>query len=221
MKVIGHRGARGEMPENTLAAIRHGLQFASGIEIDVQMSKDQQLVVIHDNFLDRTTNGKGMVSEMAYEEIRRLDAGAGERIPILEEVMDAVKNAGKEIFIEIKCHGAEESVAQLIAKKGMIENSVVKSFDHRIVKKIKQINPKIRTGCLLACRPIDVLQMVENADADMASIMHAYADEDLIRECHTKKKIIYVWNVNDKETLLRFRKLGVDYIGTDFPSAIN
>jgi glycerophosphoryl diester phosphodiesterase len=114
-KYIGHRGARGEKPENTLLGIRYALELGlDGVEIDVHLSKDEELIIIHDETLDRTTNGHGLITKSTIKEIKKLDAGLGEKVPTLSEVIDLMKEFDKELLIEMKVSGIEKKVLNLI-----------------------------------------------------------------------------------------------------------
>lgn len=220
-KIIGHRGCKGEQPENTLIGIKKAIEAGvDGVEIDVHLTKDNKLVVIHDDTVDRTTNGQGKVLDFTLEEIRKLDAGKGEKIPTLQEVIDIIKQSGIELVIEIKCENAEQDVAEAIEKNNIIEKTIVKSFNHRIVKKVKEINDKIKTACLLAGLPVHAYRLLEDAKADVLSINFRTVDKELIDECHEHGCHVFIWNIDDKEELKKFIDMGADYIGTNFPSKI-
>src|SRR5437868_4519466 len=159
--VVGHRGAMGHCPENTFASFERGLQLgADWIEMDVHLSRDGALIVIHDETLDRTTNGRGYVKDHTLAELKRLDAGNGERIPTLHEVLDWAKNRKAILDIEIKnapvyYDGIESKVVDALDSSGMTERSVVISFDHQAVKRVKELDARVVTGVLYAARPVD------------------------------------------------------------------
>ncbi|MBS3135863.1 hypothetical protein J4401_02790 [Candidatus Woesearchaeota archaeon] len=220
-KIIGHRGAMGEEPENTLLGIRKALEYVDGAEIDVHLTKDKKFIVMHDDTVNRTTNGKGKVRDFTAKEIRELDAGKGEKVPFLQEVIGIVKQSSAMLFIELKCDNAEELLAKEVMDSGIMDRIVVKSFDHRRMKRIKEICPKMVTDCLLVSRPIDIVSILNNAKADMLSINYKSADSDLIADCHRAGKSVFVWNIDTLEEMKLFKMFGADYIGTNYPSKIN
>ena len=218
-KIIGHRGSCGEFPENTLLGIKEAIKNGvDGVEIDVRLTKDNQLVVIHDETVDRTTNGEGKVENLALKEIKELDAGDGEKIPTLQEVMDLIRETGLLLAIEIKCQKAENIVIDCILNNNLQGNTLVKSFDHRIVQKVKKIDKRVKTSCLLVGLPIHPYKLLDDAKADALSINSNYIDKELIDECHKHGRLVFVWNVDDKESVKKFIKMGADYICTNFPS---
>ena len=165
--VIAHRGASGTAPENTMAAFRQAVEMgADMIELDVQRTKDGQVVVIHDATLERTTNGSGAVRELTYAEIEQLDAGswfgegqefAGERVPLLKEVLEFTK--GKcALNIEIKNipyadPGIEQAVVDLLHETGFLEQVIISSFDHSCLHRIARLEPNVPTACLFSHYP--------------------------------------------------------------------
>src|ERR687886_2515618 len=148
--VVGHRGAMGHCPENTLASFERALELgADWIELDVHLSRDGALVVIHDESLDRTTDGHGLVKDHTLAELKRLDAGAwfgaafaGQGIPTLDEVLVWAGERDTIVDIEIKnapiyYAGIEEAVIRTLDRYGMTERAIVISFDHRSVARVK------------------------------------------------------------------------------------
>ncbi|HHW48137.1 MAG TPA: glycerophosphodiester phosphodiesterase, partial [Clostridiaceae bacterium] len=159
--VIAHRGAPKHAPENTIAAFRKALELgAEGIELDVHLSADGHLVVIHDEKVDRTSDGKGLVKEKTLEELKALDFGSwfskefkGETIPTLDEVLELLKSWTGIINIEIKGGSVfypniEEKVVRKIEKLKIEEKIIISSFNHYSLVEIKKLNPKIKTGIL-------------------------------------------------------------------------
>src|SRR5262244_4166653 len=169
MLVIGHRGASGHAPENTLAAFRKSLAMgATFIETDLQLSRDARFVAIHDSTVDRTTNGRGAVHDLSLAELRRLDAGAwfgsefaGERIPTLEEVLEFAKKHDVVFYLELKpagSWGGEHALIGALRDSGEIARTVVISFDSRILQALRRIEPTVMTGLLFNGqieRPLD------------------------------------------------------------------
>ncbi|MGE0708480.1 MAG: glycerophosphodiester phosphodiesterase [Planctomycetota bacterium] len=217
---MGHRGARHEAPENTLLGIDLALRAGvESIEIDVHRSADGQLVVIHDDTVDRTTDGHGAVVELTLAELRRLDAGQGERVPTLEEVLEAVRGKA-ELFVEIKAPGCEALVVEALRAAGELERYLVKAFDHRIALAVKELAPELQTGCLLYGRPVDPVGLVRAARADFLSIGLSMVDADLVAALHAAGLKACAWNLNDPAGLPRCAALGLDWLGTDAPTQL-
>ncbi len=220
-KMLGHRGAKGERPENTIGGITYALNLGlKAIEIDVHLSADNRLIVIHDDTVDRTTNGTGKIKDLSSEDIRSLDAGDGERVPYLEEVLELLNQYSFTLFIEVKAVGCEKLIAEVIKEREIHHKVIVKSFNHRIIKKIKEIDAKIRTACLLYGLPVNAVNIIETSRADGISISVSTIDQALVELCHHHNYSVTVWNVNKVEDLDTFVQMGVDYIGTDFPSIV-
>ncbi|MEC7183602.1 MAG: glycerophosphodiester phosphodiesterase family protein [Bdellovibrionota bacterium] len=221
-KIIGHRGAMGEYPENTLGSIEWALKKGcDGVEIDIHLSLDGELVVIHDSTLMRTTKEKGFVKEKKFEDLRKLDAGKGEKIPSLEEVLNLVKSfQGTVIFVEIKVPGCEQKVINALNKTEMESRSIVKCFHHLPLKKIKELNSKIKTHCLIYGRPLNPVEIVKACQADGLSISNETVDADLAKECHQAGVELTLWNANSVSEKNTFQKMGFDYICTDYPSIL-
>ena len=159
-KVWAHRGASGYAPENTLDAFRKAVEMgADGIELDVQMTKDGELVVIHDETIDRVSNGKGWVKDYTYEELKKFNFNKThleytmEEIPTLEQVYLLIKPTNLTINVEIKTGivfypGIEERVLELTERLGMKERVIYSSFNHYTIRKIKELDPQAKTGML-------------------------------------------------------------------------
>jgi len=238
---IAHRGASGHAPENTLAAFDKAVEMkADFFELDVQMSKDGHLVVIHDTTVDRTTDGTGRVKDLTLEELKRLDAGswfgpefAGERIPTLEEVLDRYR--GKiGILIEIKepslYPGIEEKVAKALEERNMHRPKngkvIVQSFGHETVKNFHRILPSVPVGVLLSYGdyPDGVTDEELAAFADYADYVNPsqlLVDENLVRRIHSLGMKITPYTIRTQEEADRMIAAGVDGIITDFPELGN
>jgi glycerophosphoryl diester phosphodiesterase len=228
----GHRGNAHECPENTLASFRSAIELGVDvIECDVHRSADGGLPVIHDHLLDRTTNGRGLVRDHTMAELKRFDAGrwkdprfAGERIPALEEVLQLAK--GKVgVAIEIKnlplpYPGIEAAVVAAVTKAGMVQDVVVIAFDHRSIKRISELQPDILTGVLEASRPVDVLRMMDDADADVFCPHWASIEPETAAELHAAGKLIGVWTVDDAVSLAWSKALPANAIYTNKPREI-
>jgi glycerophosphoryl diester phosphodiesterase len=228
----GHRGNADECPENTLASFRSAIELGVDvIECDVHRSADGGLPVIHDHLLDRTTNGSGLVRDHTLAELKRFDAGswkhprfAGERIPTLGEVLEVAR--GKVgVAIEIKnlplpYQGIEDAIVVAVKDADMVQDVVVISFDHRCVKRIGELEPEILTGVLEASRPVDVLRVMDDADADVFCPHWAAIEPDTAAELHAAGKMIGVWTVDDAVSLAWSKALPANAIYTNIPRTI-
>jgi glycerophosphoryl diester phosphodiesterase len=165
--VIGHRGLCGEAePENTLKAFKKALESgAEAVEIDVRLTKDKVPIVMHDDDVNRTTNGKGLVDELTLKEIKLLDAGDGEQVPTLQEVVNLINGKAK-LIIELKTFSSLRKVAKIIKRNKIESSTTVISFGHLLTKIFKKMCPGVKTGVLFVALPIDPLRAVEEADAD-------------------------------------------------------
>ncbi len=230
--IIGHRGAMGHAPENTMASFEKGLELGADIvELDVHQTADGALVVMHDPTVDRTTYGHGWIKDMTVKEISKLDAGvrfdprfANQKVPSLDEVLNWAKGRTR-LLIEIKngpvyYPGIEESAAAGIRLHDMVDSCTVISFDHVSVKRLKTLNPDFRTGVIFACRPVDPVGLARAAGAQILMPNWAYATPDLVDAVHKAGLEIYVWTVNQPSEIECVAGLNVDGIGTNYPDRL-
>jgi len=220
VSIVAHRGASAYEPENTLRSVKRALEMGVDmVEVDVHASRDGHIVVIHDAKLDRTTSGKGYVKDLTLKELRNLDAGLGEKIPTLEEVLELIKGKA-QLVIEIKVLGTEEKVLRIV-KEGGLENGVlITSFYHPTVKRVKELDPKIKTGIIISSRPVKPAQLVLNAKSDVLFPRYVYVDQEMVREVHKQKLAIYPWTIDDPDEMRPLIKMGVDGIVTNKPDVL-
>jgi glycerophosphoryl diester phosphodiesterase len=220
MHIMGHRGAPIEEPENTLRSIRRALEVGvDAVEVDVHLSKDGRLVVIHDDRVDRTTNGAGRVKDLTFAELRRLDAGKGERLPSLEEVMDLVIGHA-HLVVEVKAPEAGPELVRLFQERDIFQHAHVISFWHPLVKSLKEHEPRLRTGVLMVGCPADPAGLARAALAEALVLHYAYATPELVTEAHAHNLLVYVWNIDDVETLKPYLAMNLDGIGTNRPDMV-
>ena len=218
---IAHRGASGREPENTLRAIRRGLELgANGVEIDVRLSADGELVVIHDAQLRRTTGSPGLVSRRTLAQLQALDAGEGEPIPTLRQVLDLI--AGRAwLNVELKARGTGRAVSAEITRA--IESGGGWSFDRLVVSSFDQrelatvTDPRIRVGVLLARRPLSIRKLTARLRASSVHLPARLATGRMVERIHNAGALALVYTVNDPKEMERLRALGVDGVFTDFP----
>jgi glycerophosphoryl diester phosphodiesterase len=219
MILMGHRGAAALAPENTLLSIATAMEIGvDAVEIDVHLSKDKEIVVIHDATVDRTTNGTGAVSRYALNELKKLDAGKGETIPTLQEVIDFIHGKVR-LVIELKEAGTEEPVVQLIKRNGLWENVYVISFWHRLVKTVKEIEGRIKTGVLFVGCPVDAC-IAAQACADALVMKYTFVDKKFIDTAHKEGLTVFIWNIDDAHLVKPYADMGVDGIGSNDPRVL-
>jgi glycerophosphoryl diester phosphodiesterase len=221
---FGHRGARGHEPENTVRSIRRALELgADGVEMDVHFV-DGHLVVIHDDTLNRTTNGRGRLAGKTFTYLRSLDAGLGEPIPTLAEVFDAV-NRRAVINIELKGRHTAAPVVALIAeyvkRHGWgFDDCLVSSFDHARIQEARQLCPEIRIGALILKTPRGLARFAEDLGAWSLHADKRCLTPKLVEDAHRRGLKVYVFTVNEPEEIVRMRALGVDGVFSDFPERV-
>ncbi len=231
--VIAHRGLSGLCPENTIAAFRRALDIGVDmIELDVLLSADDQLVVFHDETLDRTTDGSGPVRELNHAQLIRLDAGGwfggefvGERIPTLLEVLELVGDRCL-LNVEIKDEavtdqvegGITHRVIRLLRDNGFGDRVLLSSFDPRALLHARELDPEIPRGSLADPRihsirsPIEIL---EDTGAASLNLSRDQVNETIVAKCHQMRRAVLVYTVNEVEEMQRMISMGVDGLFTD------
>ncbi|KAB2494260.1 glycerophosphodiester phosphodiesterase [Priestia endophytica] len=235
---IAHRGASAYAPENTIAAFDKAVEMkADYIEIDVQRSKDGKLVLIHDTTVDRTTDGSGKVGNLTFKELRNLDAGswkgeqfAGAQIPTFDEILD--RYHGKiGILIELKAPelypGIEEHVAKELKERNLDkpqnEKIIVQSFNHKSMKKMNELLPKVPIGVLTSSSADTTEQALQEFStyADYFNPSYGIVTEDLVNQVHSLGMKIGSWTVRSQEAADFLLDVGVDAIITDYPDYVD
>ena len=219
MIIMGHRGAAALEPENTLLSIARAMEIGvDAVEIDVRLSKDKEIVVIHDSTVDRTTNKTGLVSGYALEELRKLDAGKGERIPTLQEVIDLIGHKVR-LVIELKEQGTERRVVELTKRNDFDDNVYVISFWHSLVKTVKEMDSRIKTGVLLVGCPVDAC-IATQASADALVMKYSFVNSKFVETAHKEGLKVFIWNIDDRQVLKRCADMPVDGIGSNDPRVL-
>ena len=220
---IGHRGAKGHEPENTLRSIRKALALGvSWIEVDVY-AVEHELLVIHDARLERTTNGEGYVEQQSLAYLRSLDAGKGEQIPLLSEVVDCI-NQQAGLNIELKGENTAIPVAKLIqhylVKGRSADLFLVSSFNHRELALFKQLLPNINIGALLYGLPLNNAAFAEQLDAYSVNMSIEFIDRLFVEDAHQRSLKVFVYTVNYPDDIERMYQLGVDGVFSDYPDRV-
>jgi glycerophosphoryl diester phosphodiesterase len=231
MLTIAHRGASGLYPENTLRSFIAAAVLGADIcEFDVRMTRDGEIVVIHDATVDRTTDGSGEVAAMSAAAIRRLDAGVrfgaefrGEHVPTLAEVAGALARTGDgkcAMDVELKAHGLEERVCGVLRGCGAVESAIVSSFDWDQLKIVAAREPGLRLALLGEKAPASLLEAAAAMRAFAIAPSFDIVDAALCTEAHRRALAVYVWTVDDAAEMRRLAAAGVDAIMTNDPGRL-
>jgi glycerophosphoryl diester phosphodiesterase len=237
VKVSAHRGASGYAPENTLAAFRMARELgADMVEFDVHLTADDQLVVLHDDTLDRTTNGTGYVRDHAWSEISRLDAGAwyapqfaGQCVPLLDEALAWATDARMPLSIELKRPNEALNrdaypdlaarVIERVQAHGLADRVLLFSDDHALVKTTRDLAPTIDTCIVLGLATfIDPVGLARQAGADGLAVYWRYASRRMVDACHAAGIHVFGFGVGDDLS----HTVGLEAMlanGTDFVSS--
>lgn len=213
MLITGHRGC-GVEPENTLRALKKGMECADFVEVDVRVSRDGELVVIHDRTLERTTNGRGVVRDFTLAQLKELDVGKGEKIPTLQEVLDLVKDRG--LLIEIKEAGSEEKICALIKERGF-ENIMFVSFSPQSIKNAKAMMPDLKTGIIYSKAIENPLRLALGIKAGAILPKFELASKELVERAHRHGLMVFTWVLNTEEEIRWAIEMGVDGFASDDP----
>ena len=227
--IYGHRGASGYAPENTLEAFRLAMDMgADGFELDVHLSADGELVVIHDETVDRTTNGTGFVKDLTLAQLKTLDACngmenyRGARIPTLGEVLDLIRDTHHVVNVEVKTDGCfypwiEEKCLALAREKGVEERVLYSSFNHHTLLRLRELKPDAKLGMLfgdIMVKPWEYARQI-GVDYLHPMKMNIYVP-GFAEGAHAAGCGINLWTVNDEETMTACLKCGAGII-TNYP----
>ena len=229
--VIAHRGASGHAPENTIAAFQKAIDLgAHYLEIDLHLSQDGEMVVIHDSSVDRTTNGKGDVAHLTLIELKKLDAGLGEKIPTLKEVFELIKNQKIKMIIEIKDgHLMEDKLIKLIREYHYDERVILKSFKQETLLNLKKLAPKIPQLLVFvfAIPSLDFVLGTRLYFDDLLKWQGEYLQEhrffmkkSYVESMQQNGHKVIGWGVNSESEIKEMLEMGVDGIETDYPDRV-
>ena len=241
IELIAHRGGAKLAPENTLAAFKNAIKIGVDmIEIDVHLTKDGKVIVIHDEKIDRTTDGKGTIKDMTLAEIRKYDAGSwfdkkfkGEKVPTLDEVMETLKGKAK-LLIEIKdgdelYPGLEKKVVETIHKYNANSWVIVQSFNENSVLRVRKMDSSIPTFYLLGRNFDDFYSNVAKAVNSGNTVIKKYdgvaphysmLDSEKVKTFHKAGFKVFTWTVDKPEDMKKIIDTGVDGIITNVPDQL-
>ncbi|MFF3326885.1 glycerophosphodiester phosphodiesterase [Streptomyces sp. NPDC002889] len=212
---IGHRGVMGVEPENTLRSFVRAEQCGmDAIELDLHLSKDGALAVMHDADVDRTTDGRGPIAEKTLAELRELDAGQGERVPVFEEVLDAVR---APIQAEIKDVAAARALADVMHRRDLVHRVEVSSFHDDAVAEIASLVPGVRTALIASRWGSNIVDRAKAVGAHSLALNIRRLTLEAVEHAHAERLKVIGWVVNTQEHLRLVRALELDGATTDFP----
>ena len=230
-KNFAHRGFSGRYPENTMLAFKKAVEAgAEGIELDVHFTKDKELVIIHDETVDRTTDGTGRVVDFTYDELSKLDAHAAfkgqfdfQKIPTLREYFEFVSGIdGFMTNIELKTGvydypGIEKAVLELIDEFDLRDRIIISSFNHFSVLRFKELAPDVKCGFLEESRIVGFAQYTKKNGVEYVHPLHNTLDDQFFKEIRENGLGINTWTVNEEEDMRRMIINGVDAIIGNYP----
>lgn len=228
--IIAHRGASGYAPENTMAAFEKALEMgAEGIELDVHLTADGEIVVIHDHTIDRTSDGKGMVGALTLEEIRKYDFGAwfdpkfkGQRIPTLGEVFELLEDWDGLLNIEVKSGpilypGIEEKLVDMVKSWNFRGRIIFSSFNHYSLRDIKALDPSMEIGLLYMAGLVEPWKYAKDLNAQALHPLYYNVVPELVAGCKENGIKLNPFTIDEEKEMEMIMRAGVDGIITDYP----
>lgn len=230
IKVWAHRGASGYAPENSIESFKMAADMkADGVELDVQLTKDGQVVVIHDETINRVSDGKGYVKDFTYEELKKFNFNKGMKdftcmgVPLLEDVYKVLKDTDLIVNVEFKTgvffyDGIIEKVFKITKDMGMEDRVIYSSFNHYTVLKVKEMNKKASVGFLYQDGIIGMVKYARKHDVKaLHPALYNLQYEGFVEDCKKHKIDLNVWTVNKKEHIRLVASMGVNAIITNYP----
>jgi glycerophosphoryl diester phosphodiesterase len=228
--IFAHRGVKSTHPENTMIAFQEAAKVgADGIELDVQLSKDGEVIVIHDETLDRTTTGSGAVLEYTLEELKKVDAGntfnitfKGEQIPTLREVFEWAMTNNLLVNVELKNDviqyaQLEEKVIALINEFKLNNRIILSSFNHQSVAQLSRLSPELEHGLLYENKGESIIKDIQQSGANGFHPDFKWLTKEMVQDVHNAGYVVRPYTVNSMEDVQRMIEYGVDVIITDYP----
>lgn len=231
LQIVGHRGAAGEAPENTLGSFALAVEQGSdAIELDIHLSKDEQIIVCHDVTINRTTTGTGNIGELTTVELKQVDAGswfhakyAGERLPTLEEVFDLLP-PHIEVNVEIKSDSdvLRSKLIDMLQRRSLLDRVFVSSFNHQSLVLLKQAEPRVKIGLLYSKEPLSPAEAKNKYGVELYSLHphHELVNRAFVEEADNLGMKVFPWTVNKEERMRQLIDDGVAGIITDYPGIL-
>jgi len=224
VQVVGHRGAAGHVPENTLAGFEKAIELGADIvELDVRTSADGVPVVIHDGTVDELTDGSGAVNDLTLEELEQLTVEGSGKIPTLEEVLAFLADTDVDVRVEPKESGVAKPIIAAIEEYGLAERTSVVSFDPEAIREFVDAGvPDAVTLSLTTGEPFDeeFFEAAEELGCEWLSISRTSATPELVEEAQKRGFEVGVWTPNDPEEIESVLSLGSDYVCSDYPDRV-
>ncbi len=217
--IVGHKGAAGYATENTLESFKLAIEIGCDrAEMDVRLTKDNEVVVFHDKEVSNLTDGVGLVSDMTIDQIQQLNYKDGGKIPTLQEVINVCKNK-IDFQIELKGDGTPLPVNEIILRNNIEKTVFITSFKTHLLEEIKKINPKLKIGLLFWTDEvmINIWNLVDSVKLDFLAPFSEMITKDFVDKAHSSNKKVYAYGVNSKELYDSLVSMEVDEIGTDLP----
>ena len=214
--IIGHRGASNIAPENTLKSFKKAIELgADYVEFDVHLSKDGEIIIMHDENTLRTTGKNSLIKEMTLKELKKLNAGEGEKIPTLDELIQVAR--GKvNLQLEIKATGMAKKIVEILENSGLIKSTLISSFNYSELLNIEKIEPKLKLAPLIV--GIKENKTIQNAVANNFYAIHPFykmINKDFVDEAHEKNIKINAYTVDSKSAMRKLIEMGIDGIITN------
>ena len=217
---IGHRGAAGHAPENTLAAIQKGIDLGVDlVEIDVRRTEDGVLVVLHDETVNRTTNGRGRVDRMSLSAVKMFNAGDGERIPTVGEVLEAARGR-VGLMLELKVKGVAQETVKAVQKAGFKEPVIYASFLHDELMDVRSVDAAASLMVLFGRLPRAPVARAMKRRPSHVGLRHDTATHRLVDAFHRENLLVFVYTADSLGDIQRALSLGVDGVISNFPERI-
>lgn len=217
---IGHRGACGHAPENTLASIEQAIALRCAFtEVDIQRTSDDELVLLHDERVDRTTNGRGRVADLTLPDIRTLDAGGGQSPPTLDDVLKAASSR-IGLILELKTRGLAYDVCAIVRASGFNQPVIYASFLQEELQHVRRANPNAQTMILFTRLPANPGTVAARLHTTHVGLRLDTVTEPLVTALHHEGLIVFAYTANQPTEISKMKMLGVDGIISDFPDRI-
>ncbi len=217
---IGHRGACGFAPENTLASIKRAIAIGCAFtEVDVRRTADGALILLHDEYVDRTTSGQGLITELTIEEAQKLDAGDGQTLPTLEEVLTvATDKIG--LILELKTGGLAYDARAIVRASGFAGPVIYASFLHEELQHVRRVDPGSKTLILFKRLPREPETQAARIEATHVGLRFDTATKPLVKTLQRAHLPVFAYTVNKPADISRLKRLGVDGLISDFPDRL-
>ncbi|MFK0246252.1 glycerophosphodiester phosphodiesterase [Amycolatopsis azurea] len=221
MLVIGHRGAAGHAPENTLVSVEKAITLGVDmVEIDIQTTRDGRLVVFHDKLLDRVTTETGYLWDLDFDDLRSRVRVGGEPVPLLSEVCRLLGGTQVRLMAEVLVPGIVDAVVKTVAESLPEDQYALASFQHDVVREAASAYPGVDTIALFEGAPTDPVRLVREAGARCAGVGFESIRPEQVHALHDASIPVYAWTVNDTREIERATRLGVDGIISDYPDRV-